>query len=157
MGLFFKKKYSLRSFGARYFHIQHYSKLTTKSVCISVPITPSKLLGPASSLLASWSSYEGIIWTKIMHTLYLLGILFTIKIMEKNTWHQKSSFRTYLIHMRHLAFTCRKKVYHHHTLTFQLYSLEGMCNLAHPRIPWFENMLCLLKVLKITLHQRDLE
>ena len=34
------------------YHTQHYCRLTIKCVCISAPIIPSMLLGPASSLLA---------------------------------------------------------------------------------------------------------
>ena len=50
-------------------HIQHYGKLVIKRGRISVPILPLKLLGHglglASGLLASWSNFEGIIWTEI--------------------------------------------------------------------------------------------
>ena len=58
-------------------HIQHYGRLAKKQVRISVPIVPSKLFELASSLYASWISFEGIIGTEI-HVCFMPAVMLDV-------------------------------------------------------------------------------
>ena len=70
-------------------HIQHYSRLAINPACISVPIIPSKLLGPASSLSIRRLKYLwGNNWDWTMYLLYVQpALMLDVNLQNWRPWN----------------------------------------------------------------------